>query len=222
MNWITLKKKTFCYVSILWSWYYLFWKTKAKGSRLCFLFRLSGGLLPVSLSAAAASVGLSLTEPCDAAPSTVHWAAGEYHTCWTQFHLERNWRTSSHSHTENSNQISTQSGGTSATLHLTLKWGQVVLVDYRWLVVGWQRSEISPEIHLHLIASASPLTVLPLCPSVCHLLSLSLFEYRGLIQIWKSTFFLVTNMSLMKSQSLMEQQGISLKTKKEKDVCFIC
>lgn len=26
-------------------------------------------------------------------PRTVHCAAGEYHTCWTQFHLERNWRT---------------------------------------------------------------------------------------------------------------------------------
>lgn len=117
---------------------------------------------------------LSLTEWHDAAASTVHWAAGEYHTCWTQFHLERNWRTSSHSHIQNLNQISTQSGGTSATLHLTLKWGQVVLVDYRWLVVGWECLEISPEIYLHPFVSICQLTVLPLCPRICHLLCLSL------------------------------------------------
>lgn len=59
--------------------------------------------------------------------------------------------TSSDSHVQNLNQISSQSSGISATLHLTLKWEQVVLMDYRWLIMGWQRSGISPEIHLHLI-----------------------------------------------------------------------
>lgn len=173
MNWITFKK-ILCYVSNLWSWYLL---CTINAMSFSFFFRFCHAVLGPQSSLWAMPVHpwvLSLTERHDAAPSTVHWAAGEYHTCWAQFHLERNWRTSSHSHIQNLNQISTQSGGTNATLHLTLKWGQVVL-DYRWLVVGWQRSEISPEIYLHPFVSIFQSTVLHLCPCICHLFCLSLW-----------------------------------------------
>lgn len=139
----------------------------------CFCFRLSRRPGASVYLCAFACLRVLPVYPWVLSPRTVHWAAGEYRTCWTQFHLERNWRTSSHSHIQNLNQISTQSGGTKATLHLTLKWGQVVLVDYGWLVVGWQRSEISPEIYLHPFASISQLTVLSLSPCICHLLCLS-------------------------------------------------
>lgn len=44
-----------------------------------------------------------------------------------------------------------QSSGINATLHLTLKWEQVVPVDYRRLITGSRRSEISPEIHFYPI-----------------------------------------------------------------------
>lgn len=56
-----------------------------------------------------------------------------------------------HAHIQNLNQIFSQSSGINATLHLTLKWDIVVLMDYRWLIMGWHRLWISLEIHLHLI-----------------------------------------------------------------------
>lgn len=71
-------------------------------------------------------------------------------------HAEPNSNGSSHSRIRNSNQISTQWAGINVTLHLTLKWGRVVLVDYRWLIVGWRCSEMSPEIHLQSVHVFSP------------------------------------------------------------------
>lgn len=94
----------------------------------------------------------------NAAPGTVRWAARGYLMHQTQFHLK------SRSHVQNLNQISSQSSGIDATLHLTLKWEQVVLVDYRWLITGWQRWEISLEIRLYPILLIA--IYLPVYPSI--------------------------------------------------------
>lgn len=65
-------------------------------------------------------------------------------------------RAGSRSHIQNLNQISSQSSGIDATLHLTLKWDQVVLVDYRWLItlsyISRDPSPSDPSV-LHLSTS---------------------------------------------------------------------